>query len=369
MDKMHVSVIVPFYNAARFLDETIQSVLDQTYDRFQLILVDDGSTDESVKICQKYQAQDNRICLVQQPNRGPAGARNTGVRHAKGDFVFFLDADDFLPPQALTTLVSAYEKDRPSMVMSNFAKLNPDGKIINQPVTLNPHGAPWRGHSILLDRTALVDFVRHFFHYPSNHIISYCWGKLYKRSTILEYLVYAREEMRLFEDYVFNLHYLKHTRSALLVNEPLYFYRMHSQHISLSMSLLNALRLIQDMNIFRKESESFFHSLVSDGEILAQVHREIGHALTHYAIIFLVRSGRLLSVKNLRILYRRLATLMKAPIMQWAITCYKPKKGNSRLLPFFMRHQWIIPTLFLSFLKGCARYGRPLLKTGPAGVL
>lgn len=97
--KRKVSVILPIYGVEKYIGQTIQSVLDQTYKNFELILVDDESPDRSVEICHSF--SDERITLIHQKNRGLAGARNTGIRHAKGDYLAFLDGDDLWDSEKL----------------------------------------------------------------------------------------------------------------------------------------------------------------------------------------------------------------------------------------------------------------------------
>ena len=94
-----VSVIIPIYRVEKYIAATVESVLAQTYKNFELLIVDDGSPDKSVEICQQF--TDSRIRIIRQENRGVAAARNTGIRHAKGDYLAFLDADDIWLPEKL----------------------------------------------------------------------------------------------------------------------------------------------------------------------------------------------------------------------------------------------------------------------------
>lgn len=94
-----VSIVVPVYNAERYVGETLKSILAQTYQNFEVIIVDDGGSDRSLEICRKF--TDFRIKIVQQSNRGLPGARNTGIRHAQGDYITLLDADDLWLPEKL----------------------------------------------------------------------------------------------------------------------------------------------------------------------------------------------------------------------------------------------------------------------------
>lgn len=98
-NNVRVSVILPVYGVEKYIQQTIQSVLDQTYQNFEIIVVDDESPDKSVEICQGF--DDSRITIIHQKNRGLAGARNTGIRHAKGDYLAFLDGDDLWHPEKL----------------------------------------------------------------------------------------------------------------------------------------------------------------------------------------------------------------------------------------------------------------------------
>src|SRR4028119_483182 len=94
-----VSVIIPVYKVEKYVAATVQSVLQQTYKNFELLLIDDGSPDRSVEICQQF--TDPRIKIISQTNRGLAGARNTGIRHAQGDYIALLDGDDMWLPNKL----------------------------------------------------------------------------------------------------------------------------------------------------------------------------------------------------------------------------------------------------------------------------
>src|SRR5438045_3408144 len=117
---MTVSVVVPAFNAARFLPQTLESVLSQSVSDWELIAVDDGSTDETRRVAEDYAARDNRIVVVSQANAGVAVARNRGFERSNRShqYVLFLDADDVWEPNALELLVNALESE-PSLVASH----------------------------------------------------------------------------------------------------------------------------------------------------------------------------------------------------------------------------------------------------------
>ena len=101
MEKEKISIIVPIYNVEKYLPRCLNSILKQTYKNLEIILVDDGSQDSGGKICDAYAEKDSRICVIHQENGGLSAARNSGIDAASGDFLFFLDGDDFISPHAL----------------------------------------------------------------------------------------------------------------------------------------------------------------------------------------------------------------------------------------------------------------------------
>ena len=123
-----ISVIVPVYNAENYLNRCIKSVLTQTYTDWQMVLVDDGSKDESLKVCQKYADLDNRIRVIHQENAGPGIARNTGIAAANGDYVVFIDSDDYVEKDYFQ-LLSEHDED---VVFINVRNVDEQGHILNE---------------------------------------------------------------------------------------------------------------------------------------------------------------------------------------------------------------------------------------------
>ena len=103
------SVIIPLYNAERYISRTLQSVLSQSYKNIEIIIVDDESPDDSVKVCQQF--TDPRIKIIHQKNRGLAGSRNTGIRNASGEYIAFMDADDIWLPEKLAKHIAHLENN------------------------------------------------------------------------------------------------------------------------------------------------------------------------------------------------------------------------------------------------------------------
>lgn len=124
-----ISIIIPLYNAARFIAETLQSVQAQTYTDWECLVIDDGSTDNGAEIVLRMAQADTRIRYVYQSNAGPSAARNHGLRLAKGDYIQFLDADDWFPPQRFERMLAAYQQTSEKVILYSGLCLGAEGDI------------------------------------------------------------------------------------------------------------------------------------------------------------------------------------------------------------------------------------------------
>lgn len=122
-----VSIIVPVYNTGQYLSQCIDSILVQTFTNFELILINDGSTDNSLAICEKYRKMDNRVRVISQKNSGVAFARNNGLKVARGEFIEFIDSDDFIGTHHLQNLVNCQKKYQADIATSTFYRIDENG--------------------------------------------------------------------------------------------------------------------------------------------------------------------------------------------------------------------------------------------------
>ena len=133
-----VSIITPCYNASRYISQTIESVLSQTYTDWEMIIIDDGSKDNSDAIIQKYVEQDSRIILIKQPNGGSANARNHGIREAKGRYIALLDADDLWLPDFLEKQLAFMKEKNAICVYSSYKRIDENSNEILKPLICRP---------------------------------------------------------------------------------------------------------------------------------------------------------------------------------------------------------------------------------------
>ncbi len=156
-----VSIVVPIYNTERFLDRCLKSITGQTYTDLEIILVDDGSTDTSSDIAERYESKDKRVHLIKQANKGASSARNTGLDTAHGDYVMFVDSDDWIDPNMVETLLNDIKENKADMVLSQvpYDKHVSERKKLDKDESLSMllYGAWWGPVGKLFSKTAIQD--------------------------------------------------------------------------------------------------------------------------------------------------------------------------------------------------------------------
>ncbi len=216
MDAPELTVIVPVYNVENYLDECIQSILKQTFRNFELILVDDGSTDKSGIICDKYAEEDNRIRVIHQNNAGVSAARNSGIRLIKGKFVSFIDADDYIDHEMFKKLMSFFDNPEVDVVVCAAAHVD-NKKDIKQ-------------ISFLGNRLYSRDeMVKALFNSP-NPLGGVCWNKIFrwKENTCLEFKI----NMSFAEDLYFLFDYFKDANYCKQTDRVLYYQNIRPDSIT-----------------------------------------------------------------------------------------------------------------------------------------
>lgn len=133
-----VSIITPCYNGGKYIAQTIESVLAQTYQNWEMLIIDDGSKDNSAEIIKGYAEKDSRICLIQQPNGGSANARNHGIREAQGQYIALLDADDLWKPEFLPEQIAFMKEKQACCVYSSYERIDENSNECLSPLVCRP---------------------------------------------------------------------------------------------------------------------------------------------------------------------------------------------------------------------------------------
>lgn len=209
-----LSIIIPIYNTEAYLPRCIDSILSQSFTDYELILIDDGSIDNSGAICDNYAQQDNRIKVFHQKNGGLSSARNTGLDHAQGEWIYFVDSDDELKLNGLQTLVDCISDDV-DCVMGGYEQYDLDGNLIE---TEKKH------ETLTLSKqdSLLVLFPEHTIIYS---YLGYVWNRLFRKRIIQDHSLRFDETVGIKEDTLFVTQYLcKSNGKTRFTTTPVYKY-------------------------------------------------------------------------------------------------------------------------------------------------
>ncbi len=212
-----ISIIVPVYNPGLYLAPCIDSILNQSFTDFELLLIDDGSTDGSGAICDAYAEKDNRVRVLHKKNGGVSSARNLGLDEAVGEFVFFADADDLIPPAALSVLMACMD-DMTDMALGGYCKFENDSGEEHVVVAQSP---------AVLDRDGCLDqFLPRPEYFQVRDWQRNLWNRLYRLSAIRHHQIRFREDIICKEDGLFLVQYIcRCVRRAIEVPDIVYRYR------------------------------------------------------------------------------------------------------------------------------------------------
>ena len=217
---MKLSIITPVYNGEETIVNMIRSVIRQTFSDWELIIVDDGSTDKTPKILEEVSKLDSRIRVIRKKNGGVSAARNTGVKNAKGEYIGFVDADDSINPDMYEKLVSAIENTSSDMALGGYYKITKQGK---ETVEL-PIKGELEGDDVKKIVYAMAFWDANIKGEDIGTMYGSTWPNLYRKKIIEDNKIAFPKGLRLGEDLIFNLSYLLYVNKTVIVNEPLYNY-------------------------------------------------------------------------------------------------------------------------------------------------
>lgn len=215
---MDISVIIPVYNVEHYLKRCVNSVLHQENVSFEIILVDDGSTDSSGKICDDFASYHSEVRCIHTTNTGPSTAKNVGYDVATGNYIAFIDSDDEIMPEMFSQMLqSGYQHDA-DIVCCNYIQKDEDGNISHTEHT-------GQEYVLTQDESLKALLIK-------DKIYSQCWTKIYKRATMQEYGVRNTEGLKTEEDFIYNIQAFACSKTVCIVDKPLYIYTHRSMSLS-----------------------------------------------------------------------------------------------------------------------------------------
>ena len=338
-----ISVIVPVFNAAKRLKSCINSVLNQDHEKFELLLINDGSTDDSPGICDAYAEHDPRIKVFHTDNSGVSVARNTGLNYAKGEFIFFLDADDFLETGAFSRLIEAEKLTHAGWIIGNAWFISSQGRSTGIRLTEDK----------LLNMQDMAYCVRDCLRYPQQPgALFTIWGKLFMASIIRENKLFFDTDSSCFEDTIFSFKYMAHIYSIAYLKTPLYNYLVKDTSLSVNTSG-------HYLKIFGHfKSLPLIHDFLKDKIGRQELSQLIGHACVTISIIKMVHICRKFSKAKAKDIYSTLQEVVNNPLLREGLKFYSPGKNESRILPVLIKFKLIWLILAVCRFKAYRRFGK-----------
>lgn len=226
MDSL-ISIIVPVYNTENYLEKCLYSLVNQTYKNIEIIIVDDGSPDNSMNIIQKFVLADNRVKVISQKNQGLSGARNTGMNNANGDYIMFIDSDDWIEIDTCEKAINASEKYNADVVfwsyIKEFSNLQKDNYLFDKTEII------WSEKNINQLSRRMVGLVGDELANPQSidNLVT-AWGKLYKKSVIGD-VRFTDTKIIGTEDALFNIEVFLGINSAVYIPDLLSHYRKDNE--------------------------------------------------------------------------------------------------------------------------------------------
>ena len=223
-----VSIIIPIYNAEKYLFKCLNSIKEQTYTNIEVLMINDGSTDNSETICKEF-LKDSRFCLINKKNGGVSSARNLGINRCNGEYVLFVDSDDWCDKELLKQAVQNIKSY--DMLCFAYYKAYKDKNICEE---------------LKVNKNANIKK-----EILSNKLIGgYLWNKLFSTNIIKEHGIKFNESITYCEDLIFIIQYIKYVKKVNYINKALYYYRVRKNSVSndfysnKNISILNAYELL-----------------------------------------------------------------------------------------------------------------------------
>lgn len=216
MNDILISVIVPVYNAEVYIRQCVASILNQTYENFELLLIVDGATDGSLKICRELQSEDKRIVVTDKPNEGVSAARNLGIAMAKGEYICFVDADDRISEDYLEALIGAATADHAQIALCQYAFERENGIVDSGEPELTPYNRETDDlYSLYIRSLYRID--------GAPYILGSACRSIFEKAFLLcNNILFP--PCRLFEDQLFLLSAMGRCDRISVVNKAMYFY-------------------------------------------------------------------------------------------------------------------------------------------------
>ena len=235
MKTPRISIIVPVYKAEKYINQCIDSILNQTFTDFELLLINDGSPDKSGQICEKYAILDNRIQVLNKENSGVSETRNMGLEKAKGEWIIFVDSDDWLVSDCLETCIEFVRNNDIDLLQFNFSRIND-------------------AHKVLFNSKGQTPILNNYDYIKENKLIVTACGNFLRNSIIKKFNIKFASNIKLGEDQLFIYEYILHANTCLRIPNILYFYRWNPHSATMSPKSSDCINSIITFQSYKKRN-------------------------------------------------------------------------------------------------------------------
>lgn len=330
-----VSIIIPIYNAKLYLKRCLDSVKNQTYTNLEIVCINDGSTDNSLEIAEEFAKKDNRFKIFDIKNKGVSNARNIGILNSSGEYLFFLDADDWLEYNAIEILCNNALEENRDLVVGNFMKINSNAKISS-------------GHenrfkkSVLLDKEDIFAYIKIYLQTSHRDLLfNHCWGKLYKTDMVKKHNLFFNTDLDGFEDIDFNFRVLRYVDKIYYNCAVIYNYLLSNSSQSSQISL-DAKQIDRFFIAFESIKKTL---MLNTTHVYFHIEKEVGHFYISNMIMILIRACGQKNSSNGKKILAIVESIVKNKNIQNNLKYYKPKKGETIIMPYLIKLRLIKPTI------------------------
>lgn len=225
-DKMSISIIVPIYKVEKYIRQCIESIINQSFKDLEIILVDDGSPDNCPEICDEYADKDNRIKVIHKQNEGLIAARKSGLKTATGEYVSFVDGDDWIDTDMYKKVYQSINKYNPDCVITQFLFAFEDKNIKSDYLLDKEY---YSREDIENEIFPTMLFKGQYYRFG---IFPNCWSKVFKRDILDKHLYDVDNRIRMGEDIAFTYPCLMECKSVSFIDEALYYYRQNPESMT-----------------------------------------------------------------------------------------------------------------------------------------
>lgn len=330
-----VSIIMPVYNVEKYIKKAIISILNQSFDDFELIIVNDGTTDKSIDVVNEYYQKDSRIVLINKSNGGLSDARNIGMRVAKGEYILFVDSDDEIESKLLEITVRSAKLYDSDIVMFGMFKdyIDSNEQILRTSLHKVKSGNYDRKNFANIDID--LDFI---------DLVGYVCNKLYKKKIIIEKQNLFETNLSLIEDIVFNTTIFELIEKLTVLEEPLYHYKQRKRTTLVNKFRVNIFELyLRGIECRRMIMLDWGINDYLINEIIAQLHV----SAIKSTIIIIFTKGNQLSLTQKR---KYISNILRNPITNLRIKQYKPKSIIDHILKFIIYYKMTLLFVLIGFL-------------------